>query len=239
MKFFIDTEFIEGTQKTFWGGQSKPTIDLISIGIVAEDGRSYYAISKDFNLKEAWDRWQLKQKHQYEYPLPEYWLRNNVLKPIFDECNKLFMEDWKDQLKFNYTNMKWLLQRYGKINKEIAEEIKQFTYQPAHEIQTGYEPDSIEFYGYNSAYDWVVFIWFFGKLIDRPKGFPIYSHDLKQMMDEKAEKYVLNSIPKLTFKEVLGNMKNREDFPKQTNKHNAIADAEWNKQLYKFITQLP
>src|SRR3990167_7051314 len=116
MKFFIDTEFIEGTQKTFWGGQSKPTIDLISIGIVAEDGRSYYAISKDFNLKEAWDRWQLKQKHQYEYPLPEYWLRNNVLKPIFDECNKLFMEDWKDQLKFNYTNMKWLLQRYGKIN---------------------------------------------------------------------------------------------------------------------------
>ena len=35
---------------------SKPTIDLISIGIVSSDGSEYYAISKDFNLKEAWNR---------------------------------------------------------------------------------------------------------------------------------------------------------------------------------------
>lgn len=51
MKYFIDTEFLEGTQdKTIFGikyGQTKPTIDLISIGIVAEDGREYYAVSKD------------------------------------------------------------------------------------------------------------------------------------------------------------------------------------------------
>ena len=55
MKYFIDTEFLEGTQrKGFMGmGKTKPTIDLISIGIVCEDGREYYAISKDFNLKEA------------------------------------------------------------------------------------------------------------------------------------------------------------------------------------------
>ena len=52
MKYFLDTEFLEGTQKK-WFGQTKPTIDLISIGIVCEDGREYYAISKDFNLKEA------------------------------------------------------------------------------------------------------------------------------------------------------------------------------------------
>ena len=41
MRYFIDTEFIEGTQdKTFCGikvGETKPTIDLISIGVVAED----------------------------------------------------------------------------------------------------------------------------------------------------------------------------------------------------------
>lgn len=40
-KFFIDTKFLEGTQtKRFLGfniGQTKPTIDLISIGIVSED----------------------------------------------------------------------------------------------------------------------------------------------------------------------------------------------------------
>ena len=57
MKYFLDTEFLEGAQKK-WFEQTKPTIDLISIGIVCEDGREYYAISKDFNLKEARNRFQ-------------------------------------------------------------------------------------------------------------------------------------------------------------------------------------
>ena len=55
MKYFLDTEFLEGTQKKrFLGipyGDTLNTIDLISIGIVAEDSREYYAISKEFNLK--------------------------------------------------------------------------------------------------------------------------------------------------------------------------------------------
>lgn len=43
MKYFYDTEFNEdGT-----------TIDLISIAIVAEDGREYYACSREFNRKRA------------------------------------------------------------------------------------------------------------------------------------------------------------------------------------------
>ena len=59
MKYFIDTEFLEGTQKesfptSLFRKNTPPTIDLISIGIVDENGREYYAISKDFNLKEAW-----------------------------------------------------------------------------------------------------------------------------------------------------------------------------------------
>lgn len=45
MKFFFDTEFIEDGS----------TIDLISIGIVAEDGREYYAISKEFEPTKAND----------------------------------------------------------------------------------------------------------------------------------------------------------------------------------------
>lgn len=43
MKYFYDTEFIEDGK----------TIDLISIGVVCEDGRSYYAISTEFNPKKA------------------------------------------------------------------------------------------------------------------------------------------------------------------------------------------
>lgn len=46
MKYFYDTEFIEDGK----------TIDLISIGIVCEDGRTYYAISTEFNPKKA-DQW--------------------------------------------------------------------------------------------------------------------------------------------------------------------------------------
>lgn len=66
MKYFIDTEFLEGSQNirlpftNISIGKTKPIIDLISIGIVAEDGREYYAISKDFNLKEAWNRCKKK-----------------------------------------------------------------------------------------------------------------------------------------------------------------------------------
>lgn len=43
MRFFYDTEFIEDGH----------TIDLVSIAIVAEDGREYYAISSEFDASKA------------------------------------------------------------------------------------------------------------------------------------------------------------------------------------------
>lgn len=43
MKFWFDTEFIEDGK----------TIDLISIGVVAEDGRSFYAESSECDLSRA------------------------------------------------------------------------------------------------------------------------------------------------------------------------------------------
>lgn len=43
MKYFYDSEFIEdGT-----------TIDLVSIGVVCEDGREYYAVSTEFDADRA------------------------------------------------------------------------------------------------------------------------------------------------------------------------------------------
>lgn len=47
MKFFLDTEFIESGPR--W------PIQLISIGLVAEDGREYYAISREFRGDDAND----------------------------------------------------------------------------------------------------------------------------------------------------------------------------------------
>jgi 3'-5' exoribonuclease Rv2179c-like domain len=57
MKYFIDTEFAEN-------GAHQP-IDLISIGIVAEDGREYYATSAEFRPANVND-----------------WVRENVLPAL-------------------------------------------------------------------------------------------------------------------------------------------------------------
>lgn len=57
MKYFLDTEFIES-------GPSRP-VELISIGIVGEDGREFYAISSEFDASHA-----------------SPWVRENVLSKI-------------------------------------------------------------------------------------------------------------------------------------------------------------
>lgn len=176
MNYFIDTEFLEGVQEPKWLilkgrlgnwliGKPKPTIDLISIGIVEEDtpmfsnrigktdkfnrGREYYAISKDFNLKEAWNRYQMKQvygdaRNRYPDGVKEYWIRENVLKPIWIDLFLLYEVDFtflkgkaydafEQELKegkhdklFTFKSFKALVNRYGKTNKQIAEEIKEF-----------------------------------------------------------------------------------------------------------------
>jgi hypothetical protein len=250
MKYYIDTEFLEGTQsKKLLGityGQTKPTIDLISIGIVAEDGREYYAVSKEFNLEEAWNRWQYNEnnvsgKNQQG---KEYWIRENVLRPIWEELSFRYIEDRRfpdDNSLFTCKSLKNLLDKYGKTNKQIAEEIKEFcddnkTTRAFH-LEQSLRSDSnkdfrkIEFYGYYADYDWVVFCWLFGNMIDLPDGFPQYCIDLKQELDRIEAVQKEKQIFFLPLKEY-------EKYPKQTNEHSAIHDARWNKQLHEFINKI-
>lgn len=260
MKYFIDTEFLEGKQSK-WFGKTKPTIDLISIGIVAEDGREYYAISKDFNLKEAWNRWQQRtgegDRNNTEPRL--YWLRNNVLKPIWQELlykdrpfAKVLNENKKIDILdyFTYKEFKKLINKYGKTNKQIAKEIKEFVYEPykkdwiketLSEI-CGFNDflkrkQPIEFYGYYADYDWVVFCWLFGKMINLPKGFPMYCIDLKQESDRiynlKKEEYIKGG-----GRNFINKMSNHLDYPRQTNEHNALDDARFNRDLYNFLNTI-
>ena len=58
MKYWLDTEFIDNGH----------TIDLISIGIVAEDGREYYAQSIEFDPGNA-----------------NEWVKENVFPHLTDE----------------------------------------------------------------------------------------------------------------------------------------------------------
>lgn len=283
MKYFIDTEFLEGTQKekfpiSLFRKNTPNTIDLISIGIVAEDGREYYAISKDFNLEEAWNRFDLKVNKHYpsgsEY-YKEYWIRENVLKPIWRELYQKgygvmyqieIMSGAYDS-QFTYSNFKKLLKKHGKTNKEISEEIISFT-EPVDRFYSldgdkrfthgsvavgNFESEDIlskslkfhypaskpEFYAYFADYDWVVFCWIFGKMMDLPKGFPMYCRDLKQILDEKANSYddrFMNGNE--NFETKLSFIKNKDNYPKQENEHSAIHDARWNKKLHEFLNSL-
>jgi hypothetical protein len=277
MKYFIDTEFLEGTQtKRILGipyGETKPTIDLISIGIVAEDGREYYAISKDFNLEEAWNRYDLKDtgipskadtawSKSSKYKV--YWIRENVLLPIwkilmlrdgqslvdiFDEDTDMFGNRY-----MSFESLKYLINRYGKTNKQIAKEVEEFCRKhllcdklkdkngnTINQIEADATPK--QFYAYYADYDWVAFCWLFGKMMNLPKGFPMYCIDLKQELDNiklPNVKYIGEkdengkSVNIIDF----SNIKNHPNYPKQTNEHDALADAKWNKELYDFLNKL-
>jgi hypothetical protein len=274
MKYFIDTEFIEGKQRlrktwlealTATKKLTEPTIDLISIGIVAEDGREYYAISKDFNLSEAWFRYDIKTMTNLPgdsdtNKMKVYWLRDNVLKPIWEDIWREYVHYGLNEFynsDFTLSNFKKIIKAFGKSNKEIAQGVKEFcspkvgygrtigSREPnlgLPSVQSEYgskiknERGNPEFYGYYADYDWVVFCWLFGNMMDLPSGFPMYCKDLKQMLDS-----AINNTPKYgnyTFEESTKIIKNYSNYPKQTNEHNALADARWNFELYKFLKQL-
>lgn len=252
MNYYFDTEFLEGPQKKrFLGityGETKPTIDLISIGLVSSNNREYYAISKDFNLKEAWNRHDIikgdstmvKSIGDSQYNVKNYWIRENVLKPIFedlyrrcDNINNII------RVNFTYEGLKTLISIHGKPNKQIAREIIEFV-SPEIKRYNQYGEYALsfpKFYAYYADYDWVVFCWLFGKMIDLPKSFPMYCIDLKQMLDEKETVFnrtlpkTIGHDPKICFKKHI-------NYPKQENEHNAIADARWNKKLHEFIKTL-
>ena len=288
MRYFIDTEFIEGTQdKTFCGikiGETKPTIDLISIGIVSEvkkipdnikqiglqngiftlsevikgnTSKEYYAISKEFNLKEAWNRYDKVVNKQYPMG-PKYnkvyWIRDNVLRPVYYELCQLdnpnLVVDGYN-FNFSYKEFKRLLNKYGKTNKQIAEEVLYFC-SNGYFDKTGFDLEQAkqydlydkfkpEFYGYYCDYDWVVFCWLFGKMINLPAGFPMYCIDLKQELDRIAE---IKSNEWGTIRngvnvfDMQNHIKTLPDYPKQTNEHSAIHDAKYNYELYKFLQTL-
>lgn len=252
-KYFLDTEFHEGFHKPLFG-RKRHFIDFISIGIVAEDNREYYAISKDFDIKAAWNAFDLKPDINEGGMKKVYWLRGNVLKPIFAE---LLYSGHKtagielpkvDPKQFTYSNFKKFILAFGKSNKQIAEEIKDFVdgcecfkYQDKEckgaseyaKSKSNYYP---EFYGYYADYDWAVFCSLFGKMIDLPTGFPMYCKDLKQILDGKANDDKLQLVDKNL--DWLKYIKNSPNYPKQTNEHNALADAKWNKELHQFLNTI-
>lgn len=69
------------------------------------------------------------------------------------------------------------------------------------------------FWAYYADYDWVTLCQLFGRMLDLPEGWPMYCKDLKQLKDHYGV----------------------QTAPEQSQEHNALADAQWNKELYDHI----
>lgn len=207
MKYFLDTEFIEGFHKPLFG-KSRHYIDLISIGIYREDGKSLHLISSEYNHKDADD-----------------WVRDNVITPLYKETVIGFAKNNWGANNFH--------KGYGISNAQIRDKIALFMgcYRDSLFWRA---PPNIEVYGYYSDYDWVLFCSLFGRMIDLPRGLPMYCIDLKQKLDEAAAK-----VPVGYDKELgLVSIKQSPLFPKPIDEHNALADAKWNHELYNFLLTL-
>jgi len=238
MKYFFDTEFIEGFRKPLFGKRSH-FIDLISIGIVSEDGRTYYAISNQFEPDDA-----------------DSWVKENVLYPIMRQNGyDKPLSNLHGCLSYNRRAVKAIQKYIGKHPSVIAMEIQDFC-RPNHDYShegitvTYSEIKYPEFYAYYADYDWVVFCSLFGRMIDLPKWFPMYCKDLKQTMDEKClpiiekikdnKNQIINGITKYdgfqpTLDGAIQCLKDKFDYPKQYNEHNALDDAQWSFKLFKFL----
>lgn len=76
-------------------------------------------------------------------------------------------------------------------------------------------------------------------MIDLPDGFPMYCIDLKQELNRIVSNYYdrVGAIKK-DFNSTLEDIKSFDSYPKQTNEHNALSDARWNKEFYNFLNTL-
>ncbi len=175
VKYYLDTEFIELPERTKVidkpsgsviadGSKIKtiilpPTIILISIGIVDERGREYYAVNTEADISEA-----------------SAWIKENVLEKM-PEYNK----SYGDLRGYKYGE-EYVHPTLGKPQgkKTIADIRKELLFWCG---QQNNVPEECEFWGYYADYDWVVFCWLFGSMMSLPKGFPMYCKDLKQFMD--------------------------------------------------------
>lgn len=202
--FVIDTEFIE----------EPGSIQLISIGIVSPlNGYMFYRVCNDFDFDKVWN---------------DNWLRENVLKVIFNdfvEKIKVFFEhtghltlgkiDCQYHYQFNKENTKLLIDELGINKKELKDEIIDFVGKNTDWLKEG-KPS---FFGWYASYDWVVFCWIFGRMIDLPKEFPMYINDIKQLTEELG----------ITKEEVKANI------PANKTEHHALSDAIWESNLLNYV----
>lgn len=202
-RVFYDTEFIE----------SGSTIDLISIGMVTDDGREYYAVNGDLDDTTQHDpdlRGGYIGKTPWDRIMAEPWLVKNVVPslPLLDRKHldkhlkgvPLFApRPVLDFVRLDHTDTT------VKPRQVIANEVRDFLRAAG--------PD-VELWAWYGAYDHVALCWLWGKMIDLPDGVPMWTNDLRQERHR------------------LGN----PEMPKRAaGEHNALEDARHNLAMARFL----
>lgn len=142
MRVWYDTEFIER-------GPSLP-IELVSMGMVREDGETLYLINADASLSTL-----------VRHP----WLQINVVPYLPIKTPGQGILEWDvDHEDFHRV---WALD-------SIAERVLEFCCPPGH---TASYP---ELWAYFGAYDHVVLAQMFGTMADYPPAMPMFTHDVMQ-----------------------------------------------------------
>lgn len=147
MKYYLDEEFIDDGK----------TIDLISIGIVAEDGRELYLQSVEFDEQKASD-----------------WVKENVLcgLPLCPCCGHKCNHEEQPTGKCRSKKCMW--RNRAAIKAEILAFLDVEKY--------GYP----ELIGWCCAYDFVAFCQLFGTMMDVPRFIPHSMIDIQQILDERG-----------------------------------------------------
>lgn len=159
MRYFLDTEFIDSGQD----------IDLISIGIVCEDGRELYLQSIDFAPHMAND-----------------WVRGHVY-PHLVLCPH-GPKTLGPALRHHYKGQcTWTDPDGGDITGPHADCPWRTRKQLRDDIQLFFNPgSSIELWGWCAGYDFVALCQLFGTMMDVPSGWPHYIRDLQYVLDERG-----------------------------------------------------
>ncbi|MCQ4119864.1 3'-5' exoribonuclease domain-containing protein [Rhodococcus tibetensis] len=153
-RYFYDTEFLEDGM----------TIDLISIGIVAEDGREYYAVSSDLPIARI---------------RKDDWLLRNVMTSLpVNEPQSLqrYVENSPNHHPRPSVSTLDVDRRDSRVKPEwvIANEVRDFLL-AAH---------GVELWADYAAYDHVVLCQLWGRMIGLPTGIPMFTKDLQQRLSD-------------------------------------------------------
>lgn len=142
MRFWYDCEFLEDGH----------TIEMISIGIVAEDGREYYAVNKDAP-------WRRIRHHK--------WLMDNVI-PSLPQSSGEWRQEMPKSWLFNH------LHPAVRRRHVIAQEVRDF-------LTVGLAAgERAQLWGYFSAYDHVLLAQLWGPMVALPAGVPMLTCDIEQ-----------------------------------------------------------